>query len=128
MFNDIYVARSTVGETFWQIAQDGLRQFSHSLFRADRQTRAKYPNHQPFQVYACWNVGAVISANAMERWIKFRRNEEGKCYMGEPKLFAKDLWRLGLGGYKSFRRLMWVMMIGQKKLRICTVALKIIWI
>ena len=98
IFYDIFVARSIVGETFWQIAQDGLWHFSSNLFWADRQTRAKYQNHQPFQVYACWNGGAVISAKPfMERRIKFRRNSEGECYMGEPTLFAKDLWRLGLG-------------------------------
>ena len=98
IFYDIYVARSIVGETFWQIAQDGGWHFSGNLFWADRTTRAKYRNHQPFQVYACWNGGAVISAEPiLERRIKFRRNVEGECYMGEPTLFAKDLWRLGLG-------------------------------
>ena len=98
IFYDIYVARSIVGETFWQIAQDGGWHFSGNLFWADRQTRAKYLDHQPFQVYACWNGGAVISAKPiMERRIRFRRNMEGECYMGEPTLFAKDLWRLGLG-------------------------------
>ena len=98
IFYDIYVARSIVGETFWQIAQDGGWHFSRNLFWADRATRAKYHNHQPFQVYACWNGGAVISAKLiLERRIKFRRNGEGECYMGEPTLFAKDLWRLGLG-------------------------------
>ena len=98
IFYDIYVAQSIVGETFWQIAQDGRWQFSDNLFWADRQTRAKYLQHQPFQVYACWNGGAVISAAPiMERRIRFRRNIEDECYMGEPTLFAKDLWRLGLG-------------------------------
>ena len=98
IFYDIYVARSIVGETFWQIAQDGGWHFSGNLFWADRATHAKYHNHQPFQVYACWNGGAVISAKPiLERRIKFRRNGEGECYMGEPTLFAKDLWRLGLG-------------------------------
>lgn len=98
IFYDIYVARSIVGETFWQIAQDGRWQFSDNLFWADRQTRAKYLQRQPFQVYACWNGGAVISARPiMERRIRFRRNVEAECYMGEPTLFAKDLWRLGLG-------------------------------
>ena len=98
IFYDIYVARSIVGETFWQIAQDGGWQFSGNLFWADRQTSAKYLSHQPFQVYACWNGGAVISARPiMERQIRFRRNVDAECYMGEPTLFAKDLWRLGLG-------------------------------
>lgn len=98
IFYDIYVARSIVGETFWQIAQDGGWQFSANLFWADRETRARYLQHQPFQVYACWNGGAVISARPiMERQIRFRRNIEAECYMGEPTLFAKDLWRLGLG-------------------------------
>lgn len=100
IFYDIYVARSIVGETFWQIAQDGLWQFSGNLFWADRATRARYDRGLPFQVYACWNGGAVIAAApVMERRVRFRRNsaEDGECYMGEPTLFAKDLWRLGLG-------------------------------
>lgn len=98
IFYDIYIARSTVAETFWQIAQDGLWQFSGNLFSADRQTRAKDLNHQPFHVYARWNGVAVICAKPfMECWIKLRRNEKGECYMGEPTLFAEDLWRLGLG-------------------------------
>lgn len=82
IFYDIYVARSIVGETFWQIAQDGGWHFSGNLFWADRQTRAKYLDHQPFQVYACWNGGAVISAKPiMGRRIRFRRNMEGECYI-----------------------------------------------
>lgn len=98
IFYDIYVARSIVGETFWQIAQDGAWHFSANLFWADRQTRTKFLAHQPFQVYACWNGGAVIAARPIrERVIRFRRNVDGECYMGEPTLFAKDLWRLGLG-------------------------------
>ncbi len=98
IFYDIYVARSIVGETFWQIAQDGGWQFSGNLFWADRTTSAKYLSRQPFQVYACWNGGAVIAARPiMERQIRFRRNVDGECYMGEPTLFAKDLWRLGFG-------------------------------
>ena len=97
-FYDIYVARSIVGETFWQVPQDGGWQFSGNLFWADQQTSAKYKSHQPFQVYACWNGGVVISARPiLERRIRFRRNVEGECHMGEPTLFAKDLWRLGLG-------------------------------
>ena len=97
IFYDIYVALSIVGEPFSQVAQDGGWHFSGNLFWADRQTRAKYLDYQPFQVYACWNGGAVISAKPiMERRIWFRRNMEGECYMGEPTLFAKDLWRLGL--------------------------------
>ena len=98
IFYDIYVARSIVGETFWQIAQDGLWHFSANLFWAARAPRGKYHDRQPFQDYACWNGGAVISAQPiLDRRIKFRRNVEGECYMGEPTLFAKDLWRLGLG-------------------------------
>ena len=99
-FYDIYVARSIVGESFWQVAQDGLWHFSNNLFWADRESRAKYDNHQPFQVYSCWNGGAVIAgAPIMQQKIRFRRNDvtADECYMGEPTLFAKDLWRLGLG-------------------------------
>lgn len=100
IFYDIWVARSIVGETFWQIAQDGYWTFAHNLFWADRETKAKYEAQQPFPVYSCWNGGAVISAMPiMNRQIQFRRNDEstGECYMGEATLFSKDLWRLGLG-------------------------------
>ena len=99
-FYDIYVARSIVGESFWQVAQDGLWHFSSNLFWADRESRAKFDNHQPFQVYSCWNGGAIIAgAPIVQQKIQFRRNNAtiDECYMGEPTLFAKDLWRLGLG-------------------------------
>ena len=101
IFYDQYVARSLVGETFWQIAQDGGWQFSANLFWADRAARAKFPRRQPFQVYACWNGGAVIAASpVLDRRVHFRRSApppDDECYMGEPTLFAKDLWRLGIG-------------------------------
>ncbi|KAI9709402.1 MAG: hypothetical protein M1812_007679 [Candelaria pacifica] len=100
IFYDIFVARSLVGETFWQIAQDGLWKFTQNLFWADRTARRKYEAHQPFQVYACWNGGAILNAApVMEQRIAFRRNNvtEDECYMGEPTLFCKDLWRLKLG-------------------------------
>lgn len=99
-FYDIYVARSIVGESFWQVAQDGLWHFSNNLFWTDRESRAKFDNHQPFQVYSCWNGGAVIAgAPIVQQKIRFRRSNVStdECYMGEPTLFAKDLWRLGLG-------------------------------
>ncbi|KAI9724926.1 MAG: hypothetical protein M1812_000202 [Candelaria pacifica] len=99
-FYDIFVARSLVGETFFQIAQDGEWTYSKNLFLADRTARRKYEGHNPFQVYACWNGGAVMTAAPiMEKRIAFRRNNdaEGECYMGEPTLYCKDLWRLNLG-------------------------------
>ncbi|KAI9817281.1 MAG: hypothetical protein M1832_004703 [Thelocarpon impressellum] len=98
IFYDIYVARSLVGETFWQIAQDGLWHFSGNLFWADLEAKSKYERLQPFQVYACWNGGAVIdAAPLLQRQIQFRGSREGECYMGEPTLFCKDLWRLHRG-------------------------------
>lgn len=100
IFYDIYVSRSITGETFWQIAQDGLWQFSGNLFWADLETKDKYERHQPFKVYACWNGGAVLSGKPIaQRLIEFRKNDESnhECAMGEPTLFSKDLWRLGLG-------------------------------
>ncbi|KAI9778048.1 MAG: hypothetical protein M1835_005082 [Candelina submexicana] len=98
IFYDIYIARSLVGETFFQIAQDGLWKFASNLFWADRTARRKYDGHHPFQVYACWNGGAVISAApVIEQRIAFRKSAEGECFMGEPTLFCKDLWRLKMG-------------------------------
>ncbi|MCJ1339644.1 hypothetical protein MMC09_004934 [Bachmanniomyces sp. S44760] len=98
IFYDIYVSRSIVGETFWQIAQDGLWHFAANLFWADRYTQDKYSRHQPFPVFACWNGVAVIVADPiMKRQIHFRGSQEGECKMSECTLFSKDLWRLGLG-------------------------------
>ncbi|KAI9717189.1 MAG: hypothetical protein M1812_004937 [Candelaria pacifica] len=97
-FYDIYIARSLVGETFFQIAQDGLWTFAKNLFWADRAARRKFEGHHPFQVYACWNGGAIISAAPVIRQrIAFRSSIEGECFMGEPTLFCKDLWRLKMG-------------------------------
>ena len=98
IFYDIYVARSLVGETFWQIAQDGLWKFAGNLFWADPVAKQKFHDRQPFQVYACWNGGAVFTAAPiLKKQIAFRGSDDGECYMGEPTLFCKDMWRLGLG-------------------------------
>ncbi len=97
-FYDVYIARSMVGETFFQIAQDGLWTYSKNLFWADRASRRKFVGHHPFQVYACWNGGAVISAApVIKQRIAFRKSLDGECFMGEPTLFCKDLWKLNMG-------------------------------
>ena len=33
----------------------------------------------------------------MQRTITFRTPRQGECYQGEPRLFAKDMWKNGFG-------------------------------
>ncbi|KAL8671945.1 MAG: hypothetical protein Q9168_003571 [Polycauliona sp. 1 TL-2023] len=100
LFYDIWVARSMTGDIFFNIPPSGLWEFAKDLLWDDPVRKRRLEAHEPFQVFACWNGMAVISATPfIEKGIRFRRNkeEEGECYMGEPTLLAKDLWKEGVG-------------------------------
>jgi len=89
------VARGITGDSFFEIPQDGSWNFSENLFWNDAVSKARLRAFKPFQVYACWNGVAVFRAKPIMETIRFRKSEEGECYMGEPTLFCKDLWRHG---------------------------------
>lgn len=96
IFYDVWVARGMTGDTFFEVPQDGSWGFAENLFWADNKSKTRLDAFKPFQVYACWNGMSVFKAQPiMEKTIRFRGSEEGECYMGEPTLFCKDLWKAG---------------------------------
>ena len=98
LFYDIWIARSMTGDIFFNIPPSGLWKYAKNLLWDDRERKRRLEAHTPFQVFACWNGMAAIGAKAFtQKGIRFRRNREGECYMGEPTLLAKDLWKEGLG-------------------------------
>lgn len=97
-FYDVWIARGMTGDSFFEIPPDGNWNSAWNLFWNDADTQARYRNHQPFQVFSCWNGAAVFSAApVLERKVAFRGPREGECYQGEPQLFCKDLWFNGYG-------------------------------
>ncbi|KAJ5595137.1 uncharacterized protein N7459_001345 [Penicillium hispanicum] len=98
LFYDVWVSRSLVGNTFFEIPHDGSWTYSKDMFFDEPDGKRRYEAFQPMQVYSCW--GGMVTLDAApfaEERIQFRASEEGECYMGEPTLLAKDLYRHGLG-------------------------------
>jgi len=97
-FYDVWVGRGINGDSFFEIPPNGSWDDAWNLFWNDQQTQDRFDRHQPFQVFACWNGGAVFNAKPLlERKIKFRAPMEGECFQGEPQLFSKEMWHLGYG-------------------------------
>ncbi|KAF2655392.1 glycosyltransferase family 69 protein [Lophiostoma macrostomum CBS 122681] len=97
-FYDIWVARGMSGDLFFQVPEDGNWNSAWNLFWNDPVAQARLQKLTPFQVFACWNGVAAITAKPfMEGKIKFRANYDGECYAGEPLLLGKDLWANGYG-------------------------------
>ncbi|KAI4276396.1 MAG: hypothetical protein L6R38_005679 [Xanthoria sp. 2 TBL-2021] len=98
LFYDIWVARSMTGDIFFDIPPSGLWKYAKNLLWDDPDRKRRLEAHKPFQAFACWNGMVTMSAKAfIEKGIRFRRNREGECYMGEPTLLAKDFWKEGFG-------------------------------
>src|SRR5271163_151834 len=98
LFYDVWVARAINGDTFFEVPQSAEWRYAENLFWNEPDSKAKLDRREPFQVYACWNGGAVFTAKPiMNGEIEFRIAVENECYMGEPTLFCKDLWRRGYG-------------------------------
>ncbi|KAK6948736.1 hypothetical protein Daesc_010507 [Daldinia eschscholtzii] len=116
-FYDVWVARTLLGDLFFDIPPDGNWNSAWNLFWNDRIASERFRKTLPFQVFACWN-GAVaftaapilgeqsdqdeaykkpIQKGKKENRVEFRGPREGECYSGEPTLFCKDLWRIGHG-------------------------------
>jgi alpha-1,3-mannosyltransferase len=95
-FYDVWVARGINGDTFFEIPQSGSWDFASNLFWNDPKTRKRLDAMQPFQVYACWNGITTFHAKPLlDHSIRFRSQQEGECFMGEPTYLCKDLWRHG---------------------------------
>ncbi|KAI4096812.1 MAG: hypothetical protein LQ339_006896 [Xanthoria mediterranea] len=98
LFYDIWIARSMTGDIFFNIPPSGLWKYAKNLLWDDPERKRRLEARKPFQVFACWNGMAAIGAKAFtQKGIRFRRNREGECYMGEPTLLAKDFWKAGFG-------------------------------
>ncbi|KAI4168911.1 MAG: hypothetical protein LQ343_006033 [Gyalolechia ehrenbergii] len=98
LFYDVWVARSMTGDTFFEIPPSGLWKYAKNILWDDAVAKRRLNANQPFQVFSCWNGMAVISAKPfVEKRIRFRRNHDGECYMGEPTLLCKDFWANGFG-------------------------------
>ncbi|KAJ5089912.1 hypothetical protein N7532_008596 [Penicillium argentinense] len=98
LFYDVWVSRSLVGDTFFEIPHDASWAYSKDMFWNDPIGKQRYEAYQPFQVYSCW--GGMVTLDAApfaEDKVKFRASKPGECYMGEPTLLAKDMYRHGLG-------------------------------
>lgn len=97
-FYDVWIARGMTGDTFFKIPEDGSWEFAWNLFWNDDTARSGLAAMKPFQVFACWNGVTTFTAKPLlDGSIKFRAHEEGECFQGEPKLFAKDMWAKGYG-------------------------------
>ncbi|KAI1846406.1 hypothetical protein JX266_007611 [Neoarthrinium moseri] len=111
-FYDVWVARTLKGNTFFDIPPDGNWNSAWNLFWNDSESKRRYQEMLPFQVYACWNGAAVFGAAPVlglpppnkeashtvdSRRISFRSARQGECHVGEPTLFCKDMWWAGFG-------------------------------
>ncbi|RGP71109.1 hypothetical protein FLONG3_7237 [Fusarium longipes] len=94
-FYDIWIARTLKGDSFFEVGEDGNWNSAWNLFWNDPSTRESFEAKSPFQVFACWNGAAAISAAPLMHGLKFRHSLAGECYQGEPTLLCKDLWHRG---------------------------------
>ncbi|KAG9234783.1 cryptococcal mannosyltransferase 1-domain-containing protein, partial [Amylocarpus encephaloides] len=97
-FYDVWVSRTLTGDLFFPIPDDGSWDQSSKLFASDKNAKARFDRKMPFQVFACWNGGAVFTAKPLqEAKLKFRTSRPGECFAGEPTVFCKDMWWHGYG-------------------------------
>ncbi|RSM02851.1 hypothetical protein CEP52_007754 [Fusarium oligoseptatum] len=68
-----------------------------NLFWNAPETKGRYNQHLPFQVFACWNGATAFTAAPLLHGLRFRSpySDKGECFQGEPELFCKDLWFRG---------------------------------
>jgi alpha-1,3-mannosyltransferase len=97
-FYDVWIARDMSGDLFFNIPANGSWDNANDLFWNDTVSRRRYENHEPFQVFACWNgLTAFVAKPIFQEKIHFRGNVENECFQGEPSLFCKDMWFSGHG-------------------------------
>jgi len=97
-FYDVWVSRSMVGNTFFEIPSDVSWAYHDILFWDDPLSRDRFGRFQPLQVYSCWGGMVTLDAKVfVAQKIQFRASRDGECYMGEPMTLAKDMWAYGMG-------------------------------
>ncbi|KAL6247012.1 hypothetical protein RBB50_006319 [Rhinocladiella similis] len=100
VFYDSWVSRGINGDLLVEVPQSGAWDFVRNLFWNDPVSKTRLDAKLPIQVYACWNGATVFTAKPLlekNNNIRFRASYEHECYMGEPTLFCKDLWKHGYG-------------------------------
>lgn len=98
-FYDVWIARGINGDSFFHIPPNGNWGEALNLFWNAPDTKSRFDQLRPFQVFACWNGATVFSAQPILEGLHFRTNYDktGECFQGEPVLFCKDLWFRGYG-------------------------------
>lgn len=97
-FYDVWVARDMKGQSFFEIGEDGNWNSAWNLFWDNPDSKQRFDDHKPIQVFSCWNGGtAFVATPLLQKKVKFRAPKEEECYQGEPSLFCKDMWHLGWG-------------------------------
>ncbi|OJD15368.1 hypothetical protein AJ78_04373 [Emergomyces pasteurianus Ep9510] len=97
-FYDSWVSRSMSGNLFFEVSHDAKHWLAQDMFFDDPPSARRYEKSLPLQAYSCW--GGMVTLDAamfIKRKVSFRNSAAGECYMGEPTLLAKDLWRIGQG-------------------------------
>lgn len=101
-FYDVWIARTILGDSFFEIPPDGNWDSAWNLFWNADETRGHFYTQRPFQVFSCWNGATAFTAQPiLEKSVEFRAADEaaGECRQGEPQLFCKDLW------FKGYRKI-----------------------
>lgn len=98
MFYDVYIARQINGDSFFDIPADTNWNNWPNLFWNDPDTRKRYEEGKPFQVFSCWNGATAFTAKPiMNGKVQFRAPLDHECFAGEPTVFCKDMWYHGFG-------------------------------
>ena len=97
-FYDVWIARGMNGDTFFDIPADGNWNSAWNIFWNNPTALERIGAGSPFQVFSCWNGGAVFTARPfVESRIRFRSSREHECPQGEPGTWCTDMWHLGYG-------------------------------
>ncbi|KHO02061.1 alpha-1,3-mannosyltransferase CMT1 [Metarhizium album ARSEF 1941] len=98
-FYDVWIGRSILGDTFWDIPANMSWDKALDLFSNEPETAKRFGHHLPFQVFACWNGGVSFRMQPLLEGLRFRAPNftAGECVQGEPQLFCAELWYRGHG-------------------------------
>ncbi|KAF7547624.1 hypothetical protein G7Z17_g7612 [Cylindrodendrum hubeiense] len=97
-FYDVWVARTLAGDSFFEIPPDGNWNSAWNLFWNAPDTKSRYYDNLPFQVFSCWNGATAIGAAPLLEGLRFREKhggKDGECAQGEPQIFCKEMWFRG---------------------------------
>lgn len=70
-FYDVWIARTIQGDSFFEIPPDGNWNSAWNLFWNEPETQLRYLQHQPFQVFSCWNGATAFTARPILEEGKF---------------------------------------------------------